>query len=47
MAKYTLVLNVETDDEDNITMQDIRDAFYDAGGGFPFTYDIVSMKDEK
>lgn len=47
MASYLITARIETDDQDDLTMQDIRDALYHAGGDLPFTFTVITMKDEK
>lgn len=46
MKVYTLTMRIEVDDEDDPTPQDIRDAFYDAGGDLPFGFDITTIEKE-
>jgi hypothetical protein len=43
---YTLVMKIEVDAEDaeEIGPDTIRTVLYDAGGDFPFSFDIVSVE---
>lgn len=44
MADYELIMRIETDEEDGISADDVRDAVYQAGGDWPFSFEIISVE---
>ena len=47
MRNFTLTIHVETDEADDIVEKDIRDLFYEAGGDWPFSFDITEIKEDQ
>lgn len=48
MKRYTMVLAIEVDEEDvdELTPEALRALVYDAGGDWPFGFDITSVEEQ-
>ncbi|PBC72229.1 MULTISPECIES: hypothetical protein [unclassified Streptomyces] len=45
MKVYTLVMQIETEDDDQLSAKDVKAMVYDAGSDLPFGFEITKVEE--